>query len=421
MTAMYYQKPDLSPKALDMSPASGIGVGWGASNFQVKAPLIAETSPLHADEWEPTNPYVELCGCTPGKWAVTYDDGPLDVTPKFLTTLASVGVKATFFVIGSNVPRYADNLKAAYQEGHQIGIHTWTHPYSTTKSTDSIVSEAVYTAMAIYSVLGVVPRYWRPPHGDIDNRVRAIMGALGLRVAMWNVDALDWSIGEGPIWGNHRNWTAENATKVLDGVFQNGFYANYWSSGGDISDSSQWANLSWLPGPDAPYTGFISLEHDLNDADHTLAASYLSTIFNTPYPFLPGGPGKFSPALVHECDTATTKGPYMDDTDPFYNMVTYWYSKLPVGPDAMASADGFPTDFSKPLVNATVSPLPITGTGAQATTMGVPTLPTTAVVTAVTTATVTNYQVNGESKGRRAMEWVAFGAVALLGLTVLGL
>ncbi|KAJ3170950.1 chitin deacetylase [Irineochytrium annulatum] len=406
----------MSPVKAD--PSNGAGAYWGASNYQTAAPLTASTSPLHANEWDISNPYVELCGCPAGKWSVSYDDGPLQYEPEFLDTLAAANVKATFFVIGGNVIKYADNLKAAYQAGHQIGIHTWTHPYTSTKTTDSIVSETLYAAMAIYGVIGQVPRYWRPPHGDIDNRVRAIMGALGLRVAMWNVDAIDWSIGEGPIAANRRNWTADNATAVLDGVFKNGFYANFWAQGGDVSQPASWVNLTWLPGPPAPYTGFMSLEHELTEGDHALATSYLNTIFNTTYPFLPGGPGKFTPALVHECDTATANGakvgPYMDETDPFYNMVTYWYTKLPITPDVMKATGGYPTDFSRPLVNATVSALPVTASGSATG------LPGTAAVVATSTGAGVLVR-NGERRGRGMGEWVVVGAMVLVGLTVLGL
>lgn len=68
---------------------------------------------------------------------------------------------------------------------------TTSYKYATTLTNDQIVSEIVWTAKAIYSVTGVVPRYMRPPFGDIDNRVRGVLNALGLPAIIWNVDPSD--------------------------------------------------------------------------------------------------------------------------------------------------------------------------------------------------------------------------------------
>ncbi len=60
--------------------------------------------------------------------ALTFDDGPSDWTPSILDTLASRGVKATFFVIGVNAEAHPNTVRREYSEGHEIGNHTWSHP-----------------------------------------------------------------------------------------------------------------------------------------------------------------------------------------------------------------------------------------------------------------------------------------------------
>ena len=54
---------------------------------------------------------------------LSYDDGPKELTRQFLQKLSDESIKATFFVIGSNIvanPEWAGNLKAAFDAGHQI-------------------------------------------------------------------------------------------------------------------------------------------------------------------------------------------------------------------------------------------------------------------------------------------------------------
>ena len=60
--------------------------------------------------------------------AITFDDGPNpEYTMKLLEGLKKRGVKATFFVLGEEVERYPDILKAAYDDGHLIGVHSYQH------------------------------------------------------------------------------------------------------------------------------------------------------------------------------------------------------------------------------------------------------------------------------------------------------
>jgi peptidoglycan/xylan/chitin deacetylase (PgdA/CDA1 family) len=66
---------------------------------------------------------------TPGKVALTFDDGPvLGHTPKVLDALAAVDMKATFFVVGRaiNAQTY-DIVQRTVAEGHALAIHSYNH------------------------------------------------------------------------------------------------------------------------------------------------------------------------------------------------------------------------------------------------------------------------------------------------------
>ncbi|KAJ3223469.1 chitin deacetylase [Chytriomyces hyalinus] len=125
-------------------------------------------------------------------WAPTFDDGPSENTRLVLDYFRGVGMKTTFWVIGLQVIKYPSALLQAYQEGHQIGIHTYSHMDLTTLSDAQIISELVYGARAIYDVIGKVPRFFRPPYGAIDDRVRAIAAKMGLFPVTWKEDSEDW-------------------------------------------------------------------------------------------------------------------------------------------------------------------------------------------------------------------------------------
>ncbi|KAJ3402438.1 chitin deacetylase [Chytriomyces hyalinus] len=126
-------------------------------------------------------------------WGASFDDGPSESTHLVTEYFAPKNMRATFWIIGSNVPKYPKALLDAYNAGHDIGIHTWSHPRLPELSDDQIVSELVYGARAIFEVTGKMPKFFRPPYGAIDDRVRAIGSYLGLEAVTWSHDTLDWS------------------------------------------------------------------------------------------------------------------------------------------------------------------------------------------------------------------------------------
>lgn len=163
--------------------------------------------------------------CPKGMWGLTFDDGPSDVSPKLYDFLKSTNQKATLFMIGGNVLKHPDIAKRAFDEGHELAIHTWTHSYMTTLTNEQIVAELKWTEQAIKEVTGVSPRLFRPPYGDIDNRVRDIGTALGFTSVIWNHDTNDWMLAENYpgfksewIDGNFTEWIGEAATASSGGL-----------------------------------------------------------------------------------------------------------------------------------------------------------------------------------------------------------
>ncbi|KAI8988555.1 hypothetical protein BDF20DRAFT_856389 [Mycotypha africana] len=201
------------------------------------------------------------------EWGLTYDDGPFALRdddeedakqenpyaePRLYNFLADQGVKSTLFYIGSNVVAYPAAAKRALNDGHSLCVHTWSHPAMTTQSNEEVVAELYWTQRAIKEATGVTPKCWRPPQGDVDDRVRAIAWQMGMRTVIWDKDTFDWNM-PAPGGGNLPPAT-------VDGYFK-----------GWLHDAKS--------GKDA--NGTVILEHELNHATVQMAEKWLPKVKET--------------------------------------------------------------------------------------------------------------------------------------------
>ena len=86
--------------------------------------------------------------------ALTFDDGPSYHTEGLLDTLKEHNVKATFFVLGTQVRIQSETVLRMFREGHQIGNHTWDHPNLTHMSEGQIREQLQLTDNLITQVIG---------------------------------------------------------------------------------------------------------------------------------------------------------------------------------------------------------------------------------------------------------------------------
>jgi peptidoglycan/xylan/chitin deacetylase (PgdA/CDA1 family) len=130
-------------------------------------------------------------------WGLTYDDGPTVNaqfgTSQLITALGTSSIKVTFFVVGSNGIQQPSILKDLDDSDHELASHTWTHHPLTSLTNDQIVAELKYTEAIIFASTGKIVKTYRPPYGDVDDRVRAIATALGFRTIFWSTNSEDTS------------------------------------------------------------------------------------------------------------------------------------------------------------------------------------------------------------------------------------
>lgn len=173
---------------------------------------------------------------TENTYAISFDDGPGQLTDELLDFLDEQNLKVTFFVNGDNwscvyskffttcllffaclvdllqndqvftlglffsflsfffffpSPPGTESqrlLKRAYAAQHQIAAHPWSHQDLESLSDDAIRQEMFKMEQAFRQILGVVPRYMRPPFGEHSPRVRGVLQQLGYVLVLWDVD-----------------------------------------------------------------------------------------------------------------------------------------------------------------------------------------------------------------------------------------
>ncbi|HTD23799.1 MAG TPA: polysaccharide deacetylase family protein [Terriglobales bacterium] len=104
-------------------------------------------------------------GASKNQVALTFDDGPdPNYTPKILDVLKQENAKATFFVIGAQAEKFPELTHRIYDEGHEIGNHTFTHPDISNISSFLMRLELNSTERLFEAKLGVKPLFFRPPY-----------------------------------------------------------------------------------------------------------------------------------------------------------------------------------------------------------------------------------------------------------------
>ncbi|KAK9709208.1 hypothetical protein K7432_009173, partial [Basidiobolus ranarum] len=188
----------------------------------------------------------------PGVFALTFDDGPSIYTPTLLKTLKEKQVAVTFFVLGTNVndPSLSGFLKQAYDDGHQIAVHTNTHPHLNTLTESQIRDEMSQVEQSVHNVLGVTPNYMRPPYGECNESTRSVLQQMNYTIVNWNVDSNDWRYHGNP--------------------------ANY---------ELVYTNIEQEIERGTPASNFISLQHDIEEFSVNMAGRIIDMIRGKNYTF----------------------------------------------------------------------------------------------------------------------------------------
>lgn len=129
---------------------------------------------------------------------LTFDDGPTYViTDKILDILKQYNVKGTFFIVGKEIKGKEKILNRIYDEGHGIGVHTYSHNNRLIyKSEEDFIKENILTAEKIKEVTGFYPGILRFPGGSCFKLTESLLEKLhnnNFKVFDWNASLEDGS------------------------------------------------------------------------------------------------------------------------------------------------------------------------------------------------------------------------------------
>jgi peptidoglycan/xylan/chitin deacetylase (PgdA/CDA1 family) len=181
------------------------------------------------------------------KIALTFDACPTtlpdEYDEKVIDVLLRKNTPATLFLSGRWVEKNPDQVKfLAAQPQFEIANHAFWHPHLLEKDDDRILRELKRTQAIIKKMTGGTPRYFRPPYGEVDERVAAIAQKAGLTTIQYDIASGDPDAGLSPqriiksilrdakggsIIVFHMNrkgvHTAEVLPDIIDGLRERGF------------------------------------------------------------------------------------------------------------------------------------------------------------------------------------------------------
>jgi len=163
--------------------------------------LLAMVSSASIQTRQPQARVISSC-TVPNTVALTFDDGPYIWLQNISDTLTAAGAKGTFFFNGNNWdciydPDVVPRVLYAFNQGHQLCSHTWSHPDLTTLSWDQINNQMWLIEEALQKITGTYPAFLRPPYGNYNDLVLQAGAVRNQTIIMWDFDSGD-STGSTP-------------------------------------------------------------------------------------------------------------------------------------------------------------------------------------------------------------------------------
>ena len=113
-------------------------------------------------------------------------------TTEILAILKKHDVHVTFFMTGSWVKNYPEDVKTILAAGHDLGNHSENHKNMSQLSSGECKEEIMTVHNRVKDLTGYEMFLFRPPYGDYDNDVITTTESCGYYPIQWDVDSLDW-------------------------------------------------------------------------------------------------------------------------------------------------------------------------------------------------------------------------------------
>ena len=146
--------------------------------------------------------------------ALTFDDGPSGrFTRALLDGLEKRNVKATFLLCGYRLKDYPKEARRIYEEGHEIGLHGYSHSCMADMCPEELEREIADTLALLPE--GCKPVFMRPPGGKTSDVVLEAARQANLGVLSWSVDPKDWASHDAQVIGQAVVQTVRDGDVIL--------------------------------------------------------------------------------------------------------------------------------------------------------------------------------------------------------------
>ncbi len=154
------------------------------------APTLRTRVRVLAAEALPRSVIVRRGSGTEKRVALTFDDGPDDMTDAYLDILDKFGARATFFVLGKACSKYQDAAARIAARGHEVSGHGFTHKSFTKMDAGALRDELERTSALLPRAPTARPLV-RPPHGATSLRSLMVTARAGYTTVLWSRDSDD--------------------------------------------------------------------------------------------------------------------------------------------------------------------------------------------------------------------------------------
>ena len=123
------------------------------------------------------------------KVAITFDSawGNEDL-PQIMEALGKYECKATFFVVGDFLNKYAEDVKNMHKNGHEIANHSDTHAHMNSLSREEMIAEMDGCDNKIKNLTGQKEVLFRAPYGEYNNLLVQTCKDTGRFCIQWDCD-----------------------------------------------------------------------------------------------------------------------------------------------------------------------------------------------------------------------------------------
>jgi peptidoglycan/xylan/chitin deacetylase (PgdA/CDA1 family) len=126
--------------------------------------------------------------------ALTFDDGPHPLsTPRFLSLLERLDLRATFFLLGRWAARSPGLAKEIAAAGHEIAVHGYDHRCLLARGPQATYDDLARARDVISDAAGAPVRWFRPPYGVLSAATLTATRRLGLTPVLWTAWGEDWT------------------------------------------------------------------------------------------------------------------------------------------------------------------------------------------------------------------------------------